>query len=232
MSITVRCQCGKRIVFKDEQAGKRGKCPACKESFLIQDENSVANVEVVEEVEEAPEIEEVDDEEEVAEPRKKRPKHKKTRKRREPIRLNTSGFTLFGLFGDTRIFGCTPGCLLIGIAILVGGGLTVYFTVPGVGSALCYKATEMRDEMLSASYEVQVTIFNTPEGNMVETVSTGRIIGMDKGKKIVASREHVVHRVQGKDCTIEWSEDRGVYSVKYNGKEVPRSIFSTSGASR
>ena len=35
MPIEVECECGKRFRAKDEYAGKRGICPACKRSFVV-----------------------------------------------------------------------------------------------------------------------------------------------------------------------------------------------------
>lgn len=234
MPITVRCQCGKRVVFKDEQAGKRGKCPACHETFLIQRGNKAAEAAAVEEIEDVRKIDEVDDEEEVSEQRKKSSKKRK-RKQRKPIHFNIRNFTCFGLFGDFKILGMTPGCLLVGIAILVSGGLAVYYTVPGLGPVMCYKATEMRDDAFTASYEVRVIIYNAPQGAIEETLTTGFVMTDElSGRRKVRSRENVrvtKHVTQG-SYTIEWSEDRGVYAVTFNGKKVPRSIFSTSGQSR
>ena len=36
MAITITCDCGKRFRAKDEYAGRRGICPACKREFVIQ----------------------------------------------------------------------------------------------------------------------------------------------------------------------------------------------------
>ena len=35
MPIAVKCACGKALRVKDEHAGKRGKCPACGQVFVI-----------------------------------------------------------------------------------------------------------------------------------------------------------------------------------------------------
>ena len=35
MAINITCKCGKQFRAKDEYAGRRGLCPACKREFLI-----------------------------------------------------------------------------------------------------------------------------------------------------------------------------------------------------
>ena len=35
MSIIIRCECGKEFETRDENAGRRGRCPACQQELIV-----------------------------------------------------------------------------------------------------------------------------------------------------------------------------------------------------
>lgn len=225
--LTQVCPCGHVLKIKEEQVGKRGRCPACSTVLRLGPESPV---DARKTHRPEPEAEEEDAPEE-GEQEGKRRKRKKKRKK-------GGGWFSFmpAIAVDIRFLGISVSTWIKTALVLLFLGATVWAITPGFGPRSYYSIEPFgqappHDFVGTTSKGITVSIHNTGVGQIDVKLTTIRWAGSLKGA-VRTEREQKI-TVKGTQTKgdrsvayeVEWSADKGVVSVTCDGSGVSRAIW-------